>query len=304
MKKILLPFILFCNSLFGQCGSYNSTRPITYSRAHDITISNVMMANNAGDCLYLLNCQNITIVDSRFGPAIGIGVHVENCTNITIKRCFINSVSTGVYVINSTGIKVDSNQIKNVMGPMPRGQAVQFNAVYGSGNSISGNKIENLPGLSFPEDAISLYKSYGAPASPILVQGNWIRGGGPSVNGGGIMTGDNGGSYMIVKNNILVNPGQYGIAIGGGSNIQLLNNTVFAKKSEIANVGVYVWNQATASCSNTTIAGNLINWANSSGSKNPSWNAGNCGEIAGWNTNTWDAPVDSTALPAMIITRY
>jgi len=35
--------------------------------------------------------------------------------------------------------------------------------------------------------------------------------------GGGIMLGDGGGSNIVAKNNILVDPGQYGMAVSGGS---------------------------------------------------------------------------------------
>lgn len=55
-------------------------------------------------------------------------------------------------------------------------------------------------------DAINLYKSNGIAGDPIQVIGNRIRGGGPSTSGGGIMTGDQGGSYILVSI-ILVNPG-------------------------------------------------------------------------------------------------
>jgi hypothetical protein len=43
------------------------------------------------------------------------------------------------------------------------------------------------------------------------------------------MTGDSGGAYIVVKDNILVDPSQYGIAIAGGHHIQILDNKVFGK---------------------------------------------------------------------------
>jgi len=66
-----------------------------------------------------------------------------------------------------------------------------------------------------------------------FVRGNWIRGGGPSTSGGGINIGDYGGSYQITENNILVNPGQYGIGISGGNNMIMRNNKVYGKKKAL-----------------------------------------------------------------------
>ncbi len=121
---------------------------------------------------------------------------------------------------------------------MPRGQMVQFNNVKGGGNSINYNVVENILGQSSPEDAISVYMSNGIVGDPIQVVGNWIRGGGPSGSGGGIMVGDYGGSHILVKDNILVDPGQYGIAISSGTGISIKNNKIYAKQQSFTNVGL------------------------------------------------------------------
>ena len=319
MKKLLLPFAL----LFAQCGKYTTTNPTTLQGLHDTVISGLLISNRSGDCLHLVNCKNVKIINSRFGPATGVGIQLDSCVNVTIKRCFFNSASTGICAIGSTGIDVDSNQIMNVyrrffnsphtglnlgndtLRYKDGGQAVQFDGVYGANNKIYNNKIENFPGVSDPEDAISILRSSGTLLIPIVVQGNWIRGGGPSICGGGIMTGDEGGSFVIVKNNILLNPGQYGIAIAGGHDIKLLNNIVVAKKGPINNVGCYVWNQTPDhACANNTVSGNQINYINKDGVSNPNWNSGNCGSVAGWSTNNWVSRKDSTVLPVKVITCY
>ena len=209
---------------------YKLSAPIVWNGISGQTISGIDIENAPGNSIELTNCKNITIQNSKIAHSKGIGIKLYNCTNITITNCFIDSVSSGVNACASTGIKFEHNQVRNVLGPMPRGQMIQFDAVTGGGNSISYNVGENIAGQSFPEDEISLYKSNGLPNDPIVIAGNRIRGGGPSNSGGGIMTGDAGGSYVIVKDNILVNPGQYGIAISSGTNITVQNNKVFSQK--------------------------------------------------------------------------
>ena len=48
---------------------------------------------------------------------------------------------------------------------------------------------------------------------------------------------------------------------------------------------------------------NEVNFTNKKGELNCCWNAGNCGEISGWNTNKYNAKVTSTILPSKIIGR-
>ena len=117
------------------------------------------------------------------------------------------------------------------------------------------------------------------------------------------MLGDQGGAYMIAQDNILVNPGQYGIAIASGTNIQVLNNKIYSAQQLYSNVGLYIWNQYNTSCSLNTISGNQVSWKNSAGIENDSWNAGNCGPVSNWTTNICNAPIDASLLPAQIITK-
>ncbi|MGB2609396.1 MAG: hypothetical protein WBC80_10495 [Isosphaeraceae bacterium] len=149
------------------------------------------------------------------------------------------------------------------------GQLAQFDKVTGGGNRINHNLALNILGKSNPEDVINIYKSSGTLDDPIQVIGNKIRGGGPSDSGGGIMTGDSGGAYIVVKDNILVDPGQYGIAIAGGHHIQILDNKVFGKRQSFTNVGTHVWNQSKAPCHDHSVKGNRVRWFNKGGMENP-----------------------------------
>jgi hypothetical protein len=83
-----------------------------------------------------------------------------------------------------------------------------------------------------------------------------------------------------------VNPGQVGIFIAGGTNNKILSNLVYGAQRTSSNVGLYVWNQSSTPCSGNEVSGNQVWWKNASGSMNNAWNAGNCGTVAGWSTNT------------------
>ncbi|NOY60080.1 MAG: T9SS type A sorting domain-containing protein [Calditrichaeota bacterium] len=307
-RRMLLNFFILL--IFG-LGSYSlwaveliPLGPIVINGKSDTTISALSISNPSGNGITITNSRRIRIEFCNIGPCSGEGVSIYNSSNITVVHNKFNHVRTGVYAQQSQSIVADSNYFKNIQGPFPRGQFVQYNQVTGPGNRINYNIGENLPGESYPEDAINLFESTGLENDPIQVIGNKIRGGGPSRSGGGIMTGDDGGGYIIAKDNILVDPGQYGIAVAGGHDIQLLDNLIYAKQQSFTNVGIYVWDQFNSNCNTIIVSGNQVNWTNSAGNHNPTWNAGNCGPVEGWSNNVRGANIDSTILPADLEALY
>lgn len=309
-KRIVLLALIatLINGLaFGQgsnyAGHYVPSEPIVWTGKSNLTISGLEIVNPNGQSIRLVNCSNITIKNCKLGPSKGQGVYLYNCRNITITDCFMDEVATGVSAVESFGIKVINNDIRNVKGPFPLGQMVQFDEVNGAGNSISFNVVENINGQSYAEDAISMYKCNGIAGDPIKVVGNWIRGGGPSSSGGGIMTGDYGGSYILVENNILVNPGQYGLTIASGNNIVVQNNKVFSKKLPWSNVGVTRFKQYELPTFDNAIQYNEINYTSKYGSLNNTWDAGNMPVLTGWETNYYNPNLTESVLPEKIIGR-
>lgn len=244
--------------------------------------------NDTGVCLEIRNSTNITIRNSAFfncSVRDERGLRIVNSSNVTIENNYFENTGCSVYAINSSGIKVNNNRFKNVnMGGSICG-FVQFNNVQGAGNEVRNNLGLNEEGKSSTEDLISLFRTCGTADSPVIVSNNCFVGGGPSDSGGGIMTGDYNGCNMVIRDNTLINPGQYGIAIAGGHNISLLNNRVYQEQKPYSNVGMYVWSQAGASCSDHTVSGNQVDYTNRGGSQNNSWNAGNCGTVNGWGDN-------------------
>ncbi len=282
---------------------FKKSEPLVIDGKADLTISGLEIANPKGNGITIRNSKRIRIENCKIGPCKGEAVNVYACEGVTVSGNRFEAVSTGVYALDSRRIEVTRNRCLNVHGPFPRGQLAQFNKVTGGGNRINQNLALNILGKSHPEDVINIYQSSGTPDDPIQVIGNKIRGGGPSGSGGGIMTGDGGGAYIVVRDNIVVDPGQYGIAIAGGHHIQILDNKVFGKKQPFTNVGIYVWNQSNAPSSGHTVRGNQVRWFNKAGTENPCWDANNCGTVAGWDGNDWHADLDDKILPTDLLGR-
>ena len=252
--------------------------PVTYKNISNLVIENLQFTNKSGANLVFINCRDITIRNCYFGRSGAEAIVLEECSNIQIEKCLFAYNLTGVYAASSSTIKVINNQFVNVRqrsGPA-RGQFVQFNHVTGAGNEISDNKGENFPGESNPEDLISMFKSSGTAASPIRIKNNMFRGGGPSTSGGGIVLGDYGGRFIIAENNTLLNPGQYGMAVAGGSDMTILNNKIYARQQPFTNNPLFVWAQAGVSCSDIIVKDNRANWIDKKGNINGGWDAGNC----------------------------
>ncbi|WP_276502643.1 PKD domain-containing protein, partial [Terrimonas pollutisoli] len=279
-----------------------ASAPRTYNGQSNFVIENLSFTNMNGNNITIFNGNNITIRNCYFGVSKGIGVELENCSNVTIENCFFANNKSGVYATSCSGIKVNNNQFINAQGPFPRGQFVQFNSVTGSGNSVSGNRGECFRGESYAEDLVNMYRSNGTSGSPVLVKDNLFRGGGPSPSGGGLMSGDFDGGYVIVENNKLVFPGNYGIGIAGGNNIKLLNNSVYSERRPWTNVGIYVWAQQGASCSQITVEGNKSTWTHKDGFNNPFWDGGNCGPITWDGLNSSGQSLASMNFPEQLIT--
>jgi parallel beta-helix repeat protein len=284
--------------------NYSSSPAIDLYNKHNMTISAKSITGGSAPLIKLTNCSNITITGNRLSNSKDVGIYLYNCKNITITDNFFTRVSTGVYADHTGGgIVVNNNQFLNMQGPFPRGQFVQFNNVKGPRSSISNNKGENIIGRSYAEDAISLYQSEGTPGNPILIKGNLIRGGGPSQSGGGIMLGDNGGAYLYASDNILVDPGQFGMAISGGHHITIVNNSIYGKQQSFTNVGLYVNDIGGWKTWDCKVTNNKVRYYNKTNYQNNAWLSPNSIKPEGWDANIWGATLDASILPGVLITK-
>lgn len=293
-------------------GTCSTSAPLTITQDGAI-IKNVKIQNPTGDCV-VVQAKNVQIVDSEIGPCGGFGIldysdefiargnyihettkgaiHIYAAKNINIVNNRMENCSSAVRAIESTGVVVTHNFFRNMKGPVPDSNYVQYDKVYGANNKILCNYGLNEPGLNEGTDNISVYKSNGLPNDPILIKGNKVFGG-TYPAGGGIAIADAGGSYITAENNVLVNPGQYGIAIMGGHHNRIINNKVYSEKTSISNVGVYVWDfYDLKDCSNNEVSGNRISWTSKAGANNPYWDSNSCGAVLNATPNPGDLTTD------------
>ena len=259
------------NRVIGPCGSYG----IVVTDSERVTIRNVTLRDTGDIAIYVLGSRDVEVSGNQVGNAL-----------------------SGIFAQDSTAVRVSCNRLEDMRGPLPRGQFVQFDSVHGGGNAIRCNRGRNRPGAGHPEDAISLYKSHGLADSPIRVERNVIVGGGPSTSGGGIMLGDAGGAHAVAHRNILVDPGQYGIAVAGGEHMAITENLILARRQGFTNVGISVWNQYPTACGDITVRGNSVDWVSRTGAANPFWDAGNCGPVQGIGQNSFDAALSEAMAEA------
>jgi len=320
---ISLTFLMLPSLLFSQgsnySGPYEKSPPLVYTRQQNIVIEGLEFTNkdlsvSDGRCITLWNCENVIIKNCKFKDVLmKTAIYAENSTNVTIINCVFENIQVGLLAGNCNGgIKFEENDIKNIVGDLYDGsrfsQAVQFNQCNGPGNSISYNVIENIPGESSPEDIINIFHSNGTAESPIIIRGNWIRGGGPSGSGGGILIGDWGGSYQIAEDNILVDPGQYGMGIAGGHDMTLRNNKIYARQQPFTNLGLSIVNwtiEETGPSYNIIIENNKVNWTNKDGTFNIAWFSGHMREaFPDWEkASVRDPSIFKDILPDVILNR-
>jgi parallel beta-helix repeat protein len=250
------------------------------------TVSGRRISNPHGPCIKGVGVSNVHIHNNKIGPcgplAGDAGIVVSGAHNITVDHNSFDDVSGAFFASDSTNnIVFNHNYATRIRGPFPRGQIAQFNHVVGSGNKITCNvSDQTTPGYGDgTEDHINTWLSSGTAASPILIQYNKLRGGGPSDSGGGIVAGDGGGSYITIDSNILVNPGQYGVAIAGGHDNKILNNKIYSSSFPWSNAGAFVWNQYAPASYGHQVSGNQVKWTNMNGQENPWWNPDNTGAI-------------------------
>ena len=282
------------------------------------TITGYHISNPDGPCIAVQNADHVTIIGNRIGPCgsdpkYHLGIYINQSSDIQVLNNSFSDVSSALYAVNSNSGKLlfEGNFATRIRGPVPRGQLVQLNQFSGPNIAIRCNVSDqaiggyiNSDGGGGPEDHINIYKSSGTGSSPIQILDNKIRGGG-SKSGGGILAVDDGnGGNVIMNGNILVDPGQYGLGIPSGSNVQITNNQIYASRQAWTNVGIYVWNQYKGTiCANNTVSGNRVLYIGKNGNKTPYWDSGNCGPVNSPQSNQFnDASLTSaiwnTVIPA------
>lgn len=293
---------------------FKASAAIKHVNEKNILIEGLDFTGVDGDIIGLYDCENVIIRNNRFRASNKRGVYLYNCRNVRIIDNIFENVHTALTASTSQGVRFEYNDVINIGGLLSEsddtnnGFVVQFIGVTGENNSVNFNAVENIFGQSSPGDLININQSHGTKDSPIEVIGNWLRGGGPSPSGGGILLGDLGGSYQLAEDNILVDPGQYGIGIGGGNNMTLRNNRVYGKKQYFTNVAISVcnWSEKESGPSHSIrVEQNIVNYTNRDGIADKSlWIYKNMEPVVGAETNIYDPELDASILPEIIINRH
>ncbi len=248
---------------------------IRLSQCSDITISCCELRS-----IELAQCERIVIRNCWIHDSKRCAVQDYQSRGLLVQGCRMGNVSTGVYAIESRGVQVIGNFARNVVGPYPRGQMVQFDNVTGAGNVIRSNYAINERAKSHPEDVVSIYMSAGEADSPLLIEDNYFTGDpfagsdGKSKSGSGIMLADFGGAHLWCRRNVIISAGQVGIGVAGGAFIRVEDNVIYGARSEVSNTGLYAWNQSKKPGHDVTIARNRVDWTNHDGEHTGWWDGG------------------------------
>lgn len=213
----------------------------------------------------------------------------NKCSRVTFNRCTFHDAS--VYFVECTDIVV---QRCSFFRTNTR-HALQCDK--SSRITVSSNYFEEPIGTSKAEDIVNLYKSNTA-----LVTRNYVRGGGPSKSGGGIILGDNMGSDQTASDNIVIDCGQYGMAIAGGNNNKLIRNTIMSRRYAWTNVGLYVWSipQRNSRVTNATVTDNVISWKRRDGTNNSMWISPGDRSVTINTRNRLNVPYNPPSRPANV----
>lgn len=298
----------------GQIGTISNQNGLVIKHKR---FTNTNQLVNGGQIFNINDCEDITFDSCYFGASIGNAIDAYNVKRLTVTNSLFANNKTGVYCTNCEDVKVNNNQFINPIGPFARGQAVQFNTVGTSATGqceVKNNRIEAFMGESDPEDLININNSNGRAGAPIDVSGNILRGGGPSMSGGGILIGERGGNYNSMTNNKAWNPGNYIFSVSGGSNNVMSNNYGWMdthRDIDIwSNVGFIIWAQAEATlvpCNPVTFTNNSAYVVSTRFGANPFFDGGNCTITNTGNTflnNGSDTTAFKTAMafPETVIT--
>ncbi len=240
----------------------------------------------------LTDCRDRVISNRTFRDlgANVIAIKLVRCHNVTIKAVDFLNVAEGVFAVDSTNIRVIDSRYKNIIGPhervgLNRANFVQF-------DHVTGGLIDHNKGIGGDtEDVVSLHAS-----SNVIVEDNHFEGTNwESRSSSGIAIGDGGGSGNIARRNKLVNIGQVGAFIAGGTNNKILDNVIFGAQRPASNVGIYVADFSDGPCSGHTVSGNRVRFRNEDGVLNGYWQGSGCGTVTRSN-NDWAAPLVLSSL--------
>lgn len=291
----------------------NTSQPVVILNSNIQSKADLIYAEVHGNNVTVKNTHGWGLNPNVYGQAPGRFLDDSYFSSIDVENNTLVSTA-GIYMAYYQGngtslqtVKVLKNVAQNIDGRWSNGsggfltgadqsdyvQFAQFNANHNmAGAEIGWNEVINQPWQSRVEDNISMYRSSGTSASPILIHDNYIQGAyaadpanDSSYTGGGIMLADGGDgtttnecAYISAYNNIIVGTSEYGMAISTGHNNTIYDNTIISsgllpngQKIAAQNVGLYIWNNVGDTMwGNNREYGNTLGWMGPSG-RNDLW---------------------------------
>jgi len=283
--------------------------PISINSQTGIVVRGLKITSQAGPCVTISNSSDIVVDGSDLGPCggnavaikksaavkivnssihterdgagtgdSGLGILIKNSSDVLVQGNEFAYNESSVYALDSSDVRVIGNFSLNPLGPVPRGQHVQFNHVQGGligdNYGIASSDTTTYRLAAHKEDAINLFY-----AASVEVRANYLVGG-TSPSGCGIIA-DGSGTANTIVDNVVIRTAQCGIGIAGGTNHIIAGNKVLDTNipDGRGNVGIYVWNLYAGPCSGHSVTGNAVSnlWPN--GYSNDYWDGQNCGPV-------------------------
>lgn len=234
--------------------------PTSYNNSGTVVVdaksfTNLNTGVLSGDLVQVSGTGNILFKNCAFLASARNGITIFNFTGaIRFENCLFVSNKVAIEVTNSNcSFQADNCQCINPWGAgLCKGQFFQSATATFNNSYIRDCSMKSFRGLASTEDWISLFGTNASSGSPFIIEDNLIQGGGPSISGGGIMLGDHGGSWAIVRNNKLNDPGNYQIAASGGFNYVVENNLAYSTNTGFSRIAMYAYGQQGFSCGSIT----------------------------------------------------
>ena len=274
--------------------------------ANNVTIRNLRIQNYRDNGIKFTGgtgvvVDNVEVYDTGSGNGEANGaIAFSDMSDIRVVNCHVERVSSGILPTNCRGpIVIDHNTGVNIGRNM-----IQLDTCSGRNIRVTYNSMERIgsylrPGAHDVEDWISVFATMGEPDDYAEISFNRARGHGVSGAGSFIMLGDRSGRYQRAQGNIGVSPGQVGIGIAGGQQIEVLDNRMYSDSWFNSNVAFYSAQFGSpkpgmpTSCSHHTVIGNSATWTNRDGISNLWFTNSSCSNLT-MEGNAFPAAPDLT----------
>ena len=243
--------------------------------------------------------ENLTIQDLPWSSGAPFDSHVairlRDCHNITVRNVDFRHVAQGLYLENCTNVTVEWVRYLDITGPFQRHGDHKGNLIQtANSDGIVVTDVKGREGDT--EDIVSFWRSSHCGIERFHLEGtNWQSG-----SGSGIAVSDDFGVGNYAKTGILLNPGQVGAFIAGGTDSLIENVTAVGVARPGSNIAFYVWDiWGRGNCANHTLRNNRADWLKADGSRAAYWDAKDCGTVT-LTGNDWNASLDPDALRVVL----